>query len=444
MATDTTPPQTTARRSTREVVWPVVPLLAAVAVLMMATGLQSSLVVLRATAEQFGAVATGAIASAYFAGFLVGARISSDWIGRVGHVRAFAAFASIASMLVLLHVLAVNVPVWLVARLLTGVCVSGLLVIIESWLNTSVDNTSRGRVLSAYMVMSIGGFAVGQVLLAVFPVESFELFAVVSVLLSAALLPPILSRRSNPEIVSVSPMPLRALARRTPGGAAASAMSGLTWGVIAGWSAVVAAAIGQRGIGVTVFVSSFLVGHLVIEPFVGSLSDRTDRRLVLLLISTAATITAITGAFAGPRAAVLVPLGFVIGGTTLPMYSLSIALAGDQLEPHESVSAAGALVRINGLGAAAGPIVASVATRGTVSGFYWVLAAGTTMAGVVGGTLLWRSGYRGPRVPYLHLAARATAGVTTATLRATGRQRERRRFPRNGSGPPGSEQQMSP
>lgn len=421
------------RRPTRDVLWPVGPLLVAVAVLMMATGLQSSLVVLRATAEQFGNVATGAISSAYFAGFLAGARLSTEWVQRVGHVRAFAAFASIASTMVLLHVLAVNVPVWLLARLLTGVCVSGLLVIIESWLNTSVDNTSRGRVLSAYMVVNMGGYAAGQLLLATFPVESFELFAVVSVLLSIALLPPILSRRASPTLTTVDPMPMRALARRTPGGAAASAMAGLTWGVIAGWSAVVAAAIGQRGIGVTVFVGSFLVGHLVIEPIVGTLSDRTDRRLVLLVISTAASLAAATAALAGPRATVLVPLGFVIGGMTLPMYSLSIALAGDQLEPGGAVSAAGALVRMNGLGAAAGPIVASLATRGGVSGFYWVITVGTVSAGAVGATLLWRSGYRPPRVPYRHIATRATAGITTATLRAMGRQRARRRRP----APPG-------
>lgn len=422
-------PPATPRVSTREVLTPVVPLLAAVAVLMMANGLQSSLIVLRATAEQFGALPTGAIASAYFAGFLLGAGLSASWITRVGHVRAFAAFASIASTMVLLHVLVVNVPVWLVARLLTGVCLSGLLVVIESWLNTSVDNTSRGRILSAYMVVNMGGYALGQVLLATFAVESFELFAVVSVLLSVALLPPILSRRSNPAIASTTVMPMLALARRSPGGTAASAMSGLTWGVIAGWSAVVAAAIGQRGIGVTVFVGAFLVGHLAMEPLVGTVSDRTDRRLVLLGIATAATVTAVAAALAGPEPSILVPLGFVIGGMTLPMYALSLALAGDQLRPDETVAAAGALVRINGLGAAAGPIVASLATRDSVSGFYWVLAAGTTVAGAVGGVLLWRSGYRPPRVPYLHVAVRATGGVTAKTLRVVDRQRARRRPP---------------
>lgn len=412
---------------TSEVLRPVVPLLGGVLLLMMATGLQSSLIVLRATAEGFGPVVTGAIASAYFAGFLLGARVSAVWIQRVGHVRGFAAFASIASIMVLVHVLAVNVPTWMVARLLTGVCLSGLLVIIESWLNRSVTNQTRGRVLSIYMVVNMGGYTLGQFVLIVFPVESFELFAVVSVLLSVALLPLILSRRSRPDVVTVRPMAIRELLRRTPGGATASAMAGMTWGAIAGWSAVIAAAMGQQGIGVTLFVSAFLVGHLIMEPTVGVVSDRVDRRIVLMGTATAGTVAALTAATIGPRPVILIPLGLVIGGMTLPMYSLSIALTGDRLHTDEMVSAAGAMVRLNGVGAAVGPLLASAVTQRSIAGFYLVIAGGTAVAAAVGTVSLIRSGYRPPRVPYQRLVSRATSTLTTATLRTSGRYRRRRR-----------------
>src|SRR5690606_12763536 len=140
------------------------PLLAGVALLMGATGLQSSLVSLRATVEGFPSLAVGLVASAYFLGFLVGARLSATWIGRVGHVRAYGAFASMASVMVLTHVLAVNIPVWVVARFLSGICLSGLVVIIESWLNGAAPRELRGRVLSTYMTVNLGGYAIGQFL----------------------------------------------------------------------------------------------------------------------------------------------------------------------------------------------------------------------------------------------------------------------------------------
>lgn len=414
--------------STREVLWPVIPLLAGVGLLMGAIGLQSSLVALRATVEGFASLSVGVISSAYFLGFLVGARLSASWITRVGHVRAFAAFASIGSAMVLIHVLAISVPVWIVARFLSGICLSGLVVIIESWLNSSTPRELRGRVLSTYMTVNLGGYAVGQFLLAAAPVESFELFAVVSVLLSAAMLPVILSRRSNPQITTVDPLPFRRLAERTPGGVVASAMAGLTWGAIGGYSAVVAAQAGLGRLRLTLFVSAFLVGHLLLEAVIGVVSDRMDRRLVIMAVAAAGTGVSLTAALLTGSPTLLILLGVAVGATTLPLYSLSIALAGDRLDPSEMVSASGTLVRINGLGAAAGPILAAVMTASPlgVAGFYVLVASGTTVVAVVAAALLVRDGTLAPRVPYAGAAARATMVVTQSVLGRSSRVRARR------------------
>ena len=428
-----TSPETGARTavtspSTREVLWPVIPLLAGVAILMGANGLQASIVSLRATVEGFASVAVGVIASSYFLGFLVGARLSASWITRVGHVRAFGAFASIASAMVLVHVLAVSVPVWIVARFLSGICLSGLVVIIESWLNASAPREVRGRVLSTYMTVNLGGYAVGQFLLPVFPVESFELFAVVSVLLSMALIPVILSRRANPPVVTFTSMPVRHLLERAPGGVVASAMAGLTWGAIGGYSAVVAAQAGLGGLQLTLFVSAFLAGHLLCESVVGALSDRLDRRVVIMVVAAGGTAVSVVAAVLSGQSLLLIGLGVLIGGTTLPLYSLSIALAGDRLEPAEMVSASGTLVRINGLGAAAGPVLAAGVTASPlgVAGFYLLVATGTTVVVLVAAALLLRDGTLAPQVPYVSAAARATTTVTRSMLRTSAAARERR------------------
>lgn len=414
--------------SAREVLWPVIPLLAGVAILMGATGLQSSLVALRATVEGFAPLAVGSISSAYFVGFVAGAGVSASWIGRVGHVRAFGAFASIASVMVLTHALAVSIPVWVVARFLSGICVSGLVVIIESWLNSSAPRELRGRVLSTYMTVNLGAYGLGQFLLVVAPVESFELFAIISIMLSLALLPVTLSRRSNPQVAMLASMPMRRLAARAPAGVVASAMAGLTWGAIGGYSAVVAQQAGIGGFQLTLFVSAFLFGHLLCEGMVGAVSDRLDRRLVTMVVAGLSTGITLTAALLTGVPTLLILLGVAIGGTTLPLYSLSIALAGDHLEPGEMVSASGTLVRINGLGAASGPLLASAVTATPlgVSGFYLLVAVGTTVLVVVAGTLLVRDGILAPQVPYVRAAARATTTVTRSILRTSATARARR------------------
>lgn len=414
----------TERRLT-QAVRPVVPLLAGVFLLMAANGLQASLVALRASAEGFGTTGTGLVSSAYFAGFLLGAGTATAWIRRVGHVRAFGALASIASMLVLVHVLAVTLPVWIVARLLSGACVAGLLVIIESWLNRAVGNDTRGTVLSLYMVVTTLGYVLGQFLLAAAPVESFTLFAVVSVLLSSALLPVILSRRSQPTVAEVAPLPVAQLARRSPGGVVASAMAGLTWGAIVGWAAIIASRIGLRGLGVTAFVSAFLVGHLVFEPVVGWLSDRIDRRAVLTGVSGAAAVASVAAAaMSGESAVTLMVLAAVIGGTTLPLYGLSLSLAADRLEPEEMVAAAGTLVRINGAGAAVGPMLVAQVSAFGVAGYFGVVAGGTAATALLGAALLvGRGAVTRRRTPHWTMVGRGTAILSSAAMRATARRR---------------------
>ena len=179
----------------------------------------------------------------------------------------------------------------------------------------------------------------------------------------------------------------------------------------------------------TLFVSAFLVGHLACESLVGAASDRTDRRVVTLVVAALSTIVSVVAALSAALPVLLIVLGVALGGTTLPLYSLSIALAGDRLEPHEMVSASGTLVRINGLGAAAGPLLAATVTASPlgVPGFYLLVAAGTTVVVLVSAALLARDGTLAPQVPYVRAAARATTTVTRSMLRTSAGVRQRRR-----------------
>ena len=74
-----------------------------VAMIMLANGLQGSLIGVRASIEGYSAASAGIILTGYYAGFLSGALLIPHRIKSVGHVRMFAALASIASISILLH-----------------------------------------------------------------------------------------------------------------------------------------------------------------------------------------------------------------------------------------------------------------------------------------------------------------------------------------------------
>ncbi|MBT6275151.1 MAG: MFS transporter, partial [Chromatiales bacterium] len=161
-------------------------LLAGIALIMLGNGLQGTLLGVRAAQESFDTLATGVVMSSYFSGFLIGSTVTSHIVRRVGHIRVFAALASVASAAVLLHALWVTPWFWSGVRIVTGFCFAGLYVITESWLNDRATNETRGALLSVYMLVTFAGMICGQLLINVGDTRSFELFILISVLVSLA------------------------------------------------------------------------------------------------------------------------------------------------------------------------------------------------------------------------------------------------------------------
>ena len=182
---------------------PVWSLLFGVALIAVCSGVQGTLLGLRASLENFAVDTIGLIMSAYYVGFLLGARVVPRWVKQVGHIRVFAALASVASVAVLLHSTMIDPVMWFLFRALTGFCLSGLFMVSESWLNTITDNDNRGRLLAAYMFTVTFGFIGGQFLLNLASPMGFELFILASVVLSVAIVPMLLSNIS----ARPSPMP---------------------------------------------------------------------------------------------------------------------------------------------------------------------------------------------------------------------------------------------
>ena len=97
-----------------------------VGMMMLANGLQGSLIGVRASIEGYSALSAGIILTGYYAGFLSGALIIPHRIRKVGHVRMFAALASIASISILFHSIHVSFLGWFLMRFISGMCFVGM------------------------------------------------------------------------------------------------------------------------------------------------------------------------------------------------------------------------------------------------------------------------------------------------------------------------------
>ena len=299
----------------------VLTLLIGVAVILAGSGLLGTLLGVRGQLEGMSTSMLGWIMSGYFAGFVTGTFWVPRLIRRIGHIRAFSALASLASVATLLHGLYVHPVPWLLLRFAAGLCIVGLYIAIESWLNEQTTNEERGHVFSAYMTTTLLGLGLGQLLLLTGDASRLELFALASVLLSLGLVPVAMTRVSEPQLVEAARLGLRKLYSISPLGVVGCVFSGLGAGSFWGLGPVFAAELGMDSGLVALFMALTILGGMLMMWPVGRLSDRMERRRVLAWVCVFASLGAAS-------TALMIPLGdwgVLLGGFSKGRASLRAA-----------------------------------------------------------------------------------------------------------------------
>lgn len=341
------------------------------ALIMLGNGLQGSLLGVRAAIEDFDVTTTGLIMSGYFAGLIVGSAVVPKIVGRVGHVRSFGALASLASTSILVHVIFIDPWVWWAMRVATGFAYAGIYIVAESWLNDAADNKTRGQLLSFYMLISLGGLAGGQFMLNIASPEGFELFVLISVLVSVAVIPILISVGVAPSFETSESVSFLQLYRVSPLGIIGILVCGVSMGAIFGMGAVYATTIGLTVSEVSFFMASLIVGGIIVQYPIGHISDALGRRQVIIGTCLLGAIVSFAAAMTSVDDWRLYALIALIGGFSFPLYSLCVAHTNDYLSPKQMVAASGTLVLANGIGATLGaPITALAMDRFGPQAFY--------------------------------------------------------------------------
>ena len=350
-------------------------LLLGVGLLMVGNGLQGTLIGVRGDIEGFSTLALSAMTSAYYLGFLGSSRLTPAMIRRVGHVRVFAALGSLVSAALILFPAVVEVWAWTSLRVVVGFCFCGLYVTAESWLNHSATNDTRGQTLSAYMIVQTAGIIAGQGLLTSADPAGWLLFVIPSVLVSVAFTPILLSISPTPAFETTKPMGFMDLFRTSPltfvgmfllGGICASQF---------GMSAVYGTEAGLSVSQISWFVAAFFIGAMALQYPIGRLSDRMDRRILILGSAALGGAAALAGLFFGSSFGLLVGMALLVGGVSNPLYSLLIAYLNDRLPSEDMPAAAAGLLFVNGVGAIAAPPAVGLLMRGIGPSGFWLIVA---------------------------------------------------------------------
>ena len=365
---------------------PVAALLLSVAFMLMGNGLQSTLLPMRAQLEAYSSVEIGVLGSAYFIGFALGCWRGAILIRRAGHIRTFAAVVAISSTSALVHALVTEPMVWWAVRLLSGACVAILFMVIESWLNEKSTNETRGLVFSVYTAINLTVISIGQLMIVFGSPEGFPLFLLASILISWAAVPVAMTRSESPQPPEQVGIRIGYLLHLSPVGFIGSFVVGVTNGAFWALAPVVA----QGGTSDTalaaIFIAVAVIGGAAGQYPLGKISDRMDRRRLIVVVSGLAAMAGLgLGIFGASGQTLLMAIGFLFGVFAFPLYSLCVAHANDFVEGKSFVEAASGLLLTYAAGAVVGPIMASIviSQAGTGGLFYFTAAIHLIFAGFV-------------------------------------------------------------
>jgi MFS family permease len=396
---------------------------------MTAGGLFSTLLGVRSERVGLPTVVSSIISASYYVGFLIGSVLTLRALTRVGHIRVYTALASVLGAAMIAVGITDNSMAWVFLRLVTGLCLAGLYVVAESWLNDLATNENRGSLLAIYGSITIAFFGVGQILVSAFDPLVVTGFGVAAIITSLAVAPVALSEAAvAPNLEESEHISLRELATVVPTGVFSCLLVGVAHGAIAGMAAIYATRVGLSPGLVGLFVALPSLGGVLFQWPISATSDDIDRRAVGLVAAACAAGTSALLLLDSPQKPMAFFLFMLVGGFSYPLYSLVGAYTNDWIEPEHLNAAASQLVKLYGLGAIAGPLLAgfAMAVIGP-TGFQWSLVAMHSAIALFFfyRILSWRSPLA--KRPWSEVSLPARAFYVPATVVAIGRRRHRRR-----------------
>jgi MFS family permease len=326
--------------------------------LLFAGGINGLILPVRGTAEGFTAFSLGLLGTGWALGYVLGCAYTARLVARVGHIRSFSVMASLAAIAILAQLLLIDDWTWIVLRALSGFCFAGAAMIVESWLSERAEPQTRGRVFGIYTMVNLFATTSGQMLLTVGDTNGYIFFVLAAMFYALALIPTAISSSASPQpLVSVR-LDLRALWKNSPVAVFAVFMVGVSNSAFGTLAAVYGAEIGLTVATIAIFTSLPILFGAVAQIPVGILSDRMDRRKVLIGIAVAALLIDAAFILLAPQDRDMnLVLVAVFGAAIFSMYPVIVAHANDNADGNY-IAISGGLLMVFGVGSILGPLLA--------------------------------------------------------------------------------------
>ncbi|MDQ2705762.1 MAG: MFS transporter [Pseudomonadota bacterium] len=315
------------------------------ALVAVGNGLMFAYIPVRLGVEGFAPTWAGGILTGLSAGGIAGCLLTGVIVRRIGHARAYMVLSALIVLSNAGVAAGAHPLLWIVARALYGFAICAMFIVAQSWLNDAIDNSIRGRVMAVFYVSYVAGLGVGSALMGMLDIGSAQVPLVGITFTALSMLPIGTTRLAQPPAPEAASVAVRRAWRISPVGVAGMlAVGGLSM-MISGFAPIHAAAKGFTQQEVAMLLACMPLGTLLFQIPFGWISDRTDRRYVLIAASLLVAAAGVAAARydAAPLAIILI-IYVVWSGGSESIYSLSSAHANDRASKDDLVALASSML----------------------------------------------------------------------------------------------------
>ncbi len=320
------------------------------------------------------------VASAMFPALSLGGLLGClavGWFLRLsGHARVFMSVYALIIWSFLIVLLTDNPYIWILSRLLYGFGINGAFIVAQSWLHDACTDENRGKVITAFYVSYVIALGLGAFSIGYMPVASHIPMAVCVGLVTLAILPVGLTRLRQPEAPEEFNIQVRKLWKISPVGMIGMlCVGGLTM-TLQSFAPIYAGTLSYTPSDIGLLMLMMQMGLLVVQLPMGALSDRIDRRYVLMIVASMSSVLGVVAIVTESSLSFfwLVLLFAIWSGSIETFYSVSSALANDRADPKDFVFLSSTQMVMWSLGAFIVPLSSTILLQFLpVTMFMWLL-----------------------------------------------------------------------
>ena len=250
-----------------------------------------------------------------------------------------------------------NFWLWFPLRFLSGAGLAFTFVLSEFWIAATAPEARRGLVIGVYATILSIGLALGPAVLALTGTSGAGPFLTGALIIAAAALPVILVPVESPVIDDHPHGAFIRFLLIAPAATAAAFFFGTAESGSFALLPIYGSHLGHPAESVVLFAAAMTLGNVVLQVPLGLLSDRFDRRRLLLVSAVAGLIGGVVLPFIARDLVPTLILLFVWGGFAGGLYTVGLAHLAQRFTGADLAASNSAFVFANSAGVLVGPAV---------------------------------------------------------------------------------------